>query len=173
VRHHKIFSLFAISAATILSACNAMNNNNTEPQKVFAQVGEGTACEAMDNVSCSGRFGFQIDSAGNFTAGPSFVQKVSVHGTITASELSALAIVANTYLGSASGSKFCFGGATIPGAGEVVTITKVGATDPSVVLSTLPDPVSCLQADPNATKALVAEIDQLRQKYYPVPFPGE
>ena len=162
-----------LSAVFFLCACGGGSKTNAI---AFAQAGEGTACMtgpgSTDNAQCSGRFGFTVDQNGNWAAGPSFQQQVVVHGQITADELSALQMAARNYLDTVSGTTFCHGPGLLLPVVETVNITPLGQ-QASVVSSDLPDPIGCLNGDTNAANAFVAQMDQLRQKYYPVPFPGE
>lgn len=163
-----------LSAIFFLCACGGGNNKTNVV--AFAQAGEGTVCisgqGSSDNADCSGRFGFTVDQNGTWTAGPSFQQQVSVHGQITMDELNALQAAAHTYLDSVTGTTFCHGSGTLPAFMKGFSITPIGQQAVSVS-SDAPDPITCLQGDPAATAAFTAQLDQLRQKYYPVPFPGE
>jgi hypothetical protein len=166
--------ILVAAAIVILCACGG-NSHKTGPV-AFEKTAEGTACftgpGSTDNAQCSGRFGFSVDQNGVWTAGPSFQQQMTVHGQITMDELSALQQAAQTYLDSTNGTKFCSGNGMQTGVGEVVNITPAGK-DTAAVFANLPDPITCLNADASATNAFVAQLDQVRQKYYPVPFPGE
>jgi hypothetical protein len=171
-----VMGLWAALAVVMLCACGG-NSNKTAPV-AFEKTAEGAACMtgpgSTDNTQCSGRFGFTVDESGNWTAGPSFQQQVVVHGQITMDELNALQQAANVYLKTVNGTTFCHGSGDVLNlaVAEVVNITPRGQQS-SIVSSDLPDPIGCLSADPNAANALKAQLDQMRQKYYPVPFPGE
>lgn len=138
----------------------------------FKQAFEQTSCEAMAPSACPGSYGFTVDSAGNFTAGPSpggIIRK----GSITASENSALNAAAEAYLASTGSSTSCQVQQSVPGVSDVVRITNnnsqtIDVFDQGLSPSTIGN---CVTADSDKAAALTMQVQQLRQKYYPNPFP--
>ena len=81
----KTFSLCLILVACLwLNACGAGTNGSAQSQ--WTSVTDQATCEAVNPVSCSGLYGFKVDTSGNFMAGPS-PTGVVVNGAITAAEL--------------------------------------------------------------------------------------
>ena len=156
-----------------LAGCQSMSNNGTQKFGTMNAVFEQTACEAMDPLGCSGEFGFKIDAGGNFTAGPSPTGLV-VQGQITMNELNSLVSAANGMIDSTSSLAGCPAQPAVPGTGEVIRVT----TTAPVTITTLregafndPGEECPAGASTDRIDALNAMVQQLRQKYYPNPFP--
>jgi hypothetical protein len=136
----------------------------------YRQVSEQTTCEAMAPSSCSGTYGFTVDSLGNFTAGPSPSGMV-LKGSITANESSALNAAAEAYLASTGPSASCQVRQSVPGVSDVVRITSNNSQTIDVFDEGMQTTGNCVTADSAKAAALTTQIQQLRQKYYPIPFP--
>ena len=156
-----------------LVGCQSMSNNGTQKFGTMNAVFEQTACEAMDPLGCSGEFGFKIDAGGNFTAGPSPTGK-TVTGQITMSELNSLMSASNGMIDSTSSLAGCSAQPAVPGVGDVIRVT----TTAPVTITTLdegafvgPSEQCPAGASTQQINALNAFVHQLRQKYYPNPFP--
>ncbi len=134
----------------------------------FKQVFEQTGCEALAPSFCSGIYGFTVDSAGNFTAGPS-PSGIIRKGSITASENSALNAAAEAYLATMGSATSCQVHQSVPGVADVVRITT--DTQTIDVFDQGFSPGNCVTADSDKAAALATQVEQLRLKYYPVPFP--
>ncbi len=136
----------------------------------WKQVFEQTTCEAMVPASCSGAYGFTVDSAGNYTAGPS-PDGITRKGSLTSAESAALNTAASAYLDSVGESTPCQVQPSVPGVSDVVRIVNSRNTTIDVFEKGLQTIGNCVTADTSKAAALTAQVQQLRQKYYPVPFP--
>lgn len=136
----------------------------------YRQVFEQTTCEAMVPSSCSGTYGFAVDGLGNFTAGPS-PSGIVLKGSITASESSALNAAAGAYLASTGPSTSCQVRQSVPGVSDVVRITNNNSQTIDVFDEGMQTTGNCVTADSAKAAALTTQVQQLRQKYYAIPFP--
>jgi hypothetical protein len=174
----RIICLCLIPVAGVwLNACGSGGSSNTQSTPKWTSVSERTACEALDPSMCPGLYGFTIDSAGNYVAGPS-PTAVVVKGTITADELNPLVATANDFLASITSTQAC---TTPPGpviqtfpGGEGDEIDIVSTSAQTIVVfdpyGVPPPPTVCVSADPAQTSGLTNAVHQLLDKYYPHPF---
>jgi len=151
-------------AGVLLNGCGASTF------AVWTSVSEQTNCEALNPTACSGLYGFTIASNGQFLAGPSPSGVVS-RGSITADESNQLLIAADEFLSSITSTAACPLGPITPGVGDGINI--IGATGESFIVlsSNISPPGTCVIANPQKTTTLATLVQQLRLKYYPLPFP--
>lgn len=140
------------------------------PAPSFKQAFEQTSCEAMAPSACSGGYGFTVDSAGNFAAGPS-LDGIIRKGSLTAGESSALNAVAEAYLASIGSPTTCQVQQLVPGLSDIVSITRDNNQTIDVFDQDVLTTGNCVTADSSKAAALTTQLQQLRQKYYPIPFP--
>ncbi len=138
----------------------------------FKQAFEQTSCEAMAPSACPGSYGFTVDGAGTFAAGPPPAGTIR-KGSTTASENSALNAAAEAYLASTGSSTSCQVQQSVPGVSDIVRITNNNSHTIDVFDQGLsPNTIgNCVTADSDKAAALTMQVQQLRQKYYPNPFP--
>ena len=139
----------------------------------WTRISEQTSCEVLNPAYCSGLYGFAIDKTGAFTAGPSPGGEV-VQGKITVDELSALSAAANNYLMSVTQQASCQLNPAFPGVGDIITMVTTNMNELGVYISGggVPPNFTCVSADMDRTAALISSVQQLRRKYYSVPFPS-
>jgi hypothetical protein len=164
------------STPTANSATTPTSNPNPTPSPnqfgTLSQISEKTTCEAMNPDDCSGGYGFLIDQTGRFTAGPSLAGMV-LQGTITADELNTLSVDANAYLASVIQLAPCSAVPSVPGVADLITLlTSTGAKITVLDVGALSGG-TCAIADDTKASALELYLQQLRGKYYPVPFPSQ
>lgn len=144
---------------------------NTNP---FSTIKIETRCEAMVDNACLGRFGFAVDSQGNFTAGPDPSGKTA-QGVITPTELESLAN-SIVELNKSEETLGCKPQGAIPGA--VLHISVVYAADgkkADIFFSARQAHFrvqgnECLGGPLQKERAVRAAVSKLLAKYYPVPF---
>ncbi len=166
-RFAKLWPSLMLLTIVLLSACGASNNAAAQ----WTSVSERTSCEALNPSSCSGLYGFTIDNAANFAAGPS-PAGVIIRGTITADELNLLSASANAFLSSITSTAPCPLGPITPGVGDGISISPLSGQSFVVLASNASPPGNCVSSDPAKANGLATVVQQLRLKYYPVPFPS-
>lgn len=153
-------------AGFLLHGCGASNGSTVG----WTSVSEQTECEALNPTACSGLYGFTIASSGQFVAGPS-PGGVAIRGTITADESLQLLIAADGFLSSITATSACPLGPITPGVGDGISIVGANGKSFIVLSSNLIPPGNCVTANPQKTTTLATLVQQLRLKYYPLPFP--
>jgi hypothetical protein len=136
----------------------------------WLDVREQTACEAMQDDYCLGRYGFTIRQDGTFIAGPS-AQGSKVEGRIARQELRRLReLIGRLSWGLSSGERICEPG-SLPGIRDQVDITFAdGSVARAYDLGGSVGKICHLGARDRA-RALHAYLRRLMTRYYPVPFP--
>ena len=153
-------------AGLLLSGCGASNSTFAD----WTSISEQTKCEALNPNACSGLYGFTITSTGQFVAGPSPGGAVS-RGSITADESIRLLIAADEFLSSITSTAACPLGPITPGVGDGISIIGAAGESFIVLSSNVSPPGNCVIANPQKTTTLATLVQQLRLKYYPLPFP--
>ncbi len=162
----RTLSLFLILvAALLLNACGASNSTRSS----WTSISERTSCEALNPSSCSGLYGFTIANSGQFVAGPS-PDGVVTRGSITANELDALLLAANQFLSSITSTAACPLAPITPGVGDGISILTASGQSFVVLSSNASPSGNCVIADPQKATMLATTVQQLRLKYYPLPF---
>lgn len=125
-----------------------------------------TSCEAMNPSYCVGRFGFTVDSTGNFVIGPNAANQ-TLKGQVTSAELTAIkqdldTLVPDYSAGTATMCSQTF----IPG---VATNVLVSATDGKsyVIKDAFRQYCGSQQA---AASDLLSQLGSILKNYYPIPF---
>jgi hypothetical protein len=173
----KVSLLCRLAPVLFLFGCGSgsTTQSTTQPTSQFGtpvQMLEKTACEDFPPSECSGLYGFAIDRAGNFNAGPSPTGVVST-GTITSDELNTLSGDATSYLASVTQVATCPTPTSPAVGGEGDVITLLTNTNAQITILGGAPPLNCGVADPSEANALSSCFQQLREKYYPIPFPAQ
>jgi hypothetical protein len=140
------------------------------PAAAWLQVSERTACEAMLDDYCLGRYGFAINSDGTFVAGPSREGR-KIEGRIPQHELQQLGALIRQLPASASNEERRSNKGGLPGikdqidlalaSGSVVRIYDLGGSVGEIRYIGRWDNVNRLHR----------YLHKLMTQYYPVPFP--
>jgi hypothetical protein len=144
----------------------------------WSRVDSATACEAMVPSYCVGAYGFTIDAQGNYTAG-GLAGSSQVTGQITADELKQLDADLRTIaldIGRSAVPACQSAGSAVPGSGDRVSITLAAGGPAYPLRQSAPAAVGLEECgydgDKVAPPHALTVFGALRQKYYPVPFPG-
>ena len=161
-----------LAPALFLFGCGSGSTQPTNQFGTPVQMSEKTACEALNPIDCSGLYGFTIDRVGNFTAGPS-PTGVVITGAVTNDELNTLSGDATSYLASVTQVATCSTPTSpaVGGEGDIISLLTSANTQ-ITILGGAP-PLNCGVADPTKASALSSYFQQLREKYYPIPFPAQ
>jgi hypothetical protein len=178
---------FVIFSALALAGCGGSGASGTGTQVLASQGGSAaswsrvesaTACEAMVPSYCVGAYGFAIDAQGTYTAGGLAGSK-QVTGQITADELKQLDADLRTIaldIGHSAVPDCRSAGSAVPGSGDHVSITlATGGTAYPLrqnAQATVGLQECSYNGDLQAPLHALTTFGALRQKYYPVPFPG-
>jgi hypothetical protein len=128
-----------------------------------------TACEAMHDDHCLGRYGFAVRSDGSYLAGPSPAGR-RVEGRITPDELARLDHLADAF-SAAGAAQELDSGPTLPGIKDQLDVEFDGGA--AIRVYELGGPGRKIRyrgAWADATR-LHAELRKLLERYYPTPFP--
>ena len=141
------------------------------PAVSWLEVSERTACEAMQDKYCLGRYGFTIHYDGTFATGASSGVGVT-EGKITPQELQRLAsLVRGTSTGALGGARTCNKGG-LPGIKDQVDLTFANGV--VVRIYDLGGSVGevCFVGQWDNVHRLHQYLRGLMSRYYPVPYPG-
>jgi hypothetical protein len=136
----------------------------------WLQISERTACEAMQEAYCAGRFGFTIRQDGSFVAGE-FGAGRTVEGKIAPEELQQLSLlIREASPGATGGEQTCRKGG-LPGVKDQVDLTLTGGA--VVRIYDLGSRVGhvCHVGNWHRVRRLHDHLRSLMSRYYPVPFP--
>jgi hypothetical protein len=140
------------------------------PSATWVEVREQTACEAMQDDYCLGRYGFTIKRDGTFIAGPSG-QGGKAEGRIKPQELRRLGeLIAQLSANHSPGERTCDPGGP-PGIRDQVDITfPSGRVARAYDLGGSVGKICYIGVWEDVRK-LHAYLHRLLNRYYPVPFP--
>jgi hypothetical protein len=139
---------------------------------VWLEISERTACEAMQDDYCLGRYGFTIQHDGRFVAGPS-AQGSKVEGRVKSTELKRLGeLVMQVSASTTHGERVCDPGG-VPGIKDQVDVTftagqVVRAYDLGGSVGKL-----CYVGSWDNVSRLHQYLRKLMTQYYPLPFPND
>jgi hypothetical protein len=150
-----------------LAICDAAAAN---PPPAWLEVREQTACEAMRDDDCLGRYGFAVEHDGTFVAGPS-ARGSKVEGRIKRQELRRLGeLIGRLSSSLPSGEKTCEPGA-LPGIKDQVDVTLAGGSVTRAYDLGGSVGKICYPGARDHAHALHEYLRKLMTRYYPVPFP--
>ena len=137
----------------------------------WLEVREMTACEAMKDDYCLGRYGFTIKHDGTFLAGPS-TGGSKAQGRIERMELLRLRELIGQLSATLPGQDRVCDSGGLPGIKDRLDIMFTGG--PVVRAYDLGSPVGriCYVGDRDPVHKLHEYLRALMTRYYPVPFPG-
>jgi hypothetical protein len=142
------------------------------PAATWLEVSERTACEAMQDEQCVGRYGFTIRRGGTFVAGGSGGSR-TIEGKLALQELQKLDLLIRAASTSArSGERTCRKGG-LPGIRDQVDLTFADGT--VIRLYDLGGQVgqACCVGSWDRVGRLHDYLRRLMSRYYPVPFPTQ
>jgi hypothetical protein len=144
-------------------ALGAMSGN-------WLQVREQTTCEAMQDESCLGRYGFAIHRDGTFLAGPSG-EGGNAEGRIKPRELQQLEALMRRILPDAPGGQIPCKIGGPPGIRDQLDVTFMGES--VVRIYDLGGSVGklCYRGSRHDVERLHQYVHKLMTRYYPIPFP--
>jgi|GEM_PF-6878155 len=162
----RIMATLAITVsfgAILLAACGGGGNVSLHAAPLWIQVSDKATC-ATAGTACSGYYGFVIDDAGNYTAGPN-AQGQTLKGTVTKTEWNQLQSAADALANdiAASPDALCKAQQFPAGVSDLVQIVAAGR------LYSVQDGANELCAYGGSTAdsiALIDLVDTLRAKYY-------
>jgi hypothetical protein len=161
----RAFWLFGI----LVSLHVPITSNAAPPQasEIWLEARERTACEAMQDDYCLGRYGFAINHDGTFVAGPSN-QGTKTEGRIEMGELLRLGeLIEHLSKSLLAGRRACDSGGLV-GIKDQVDLTL--ATGFVARLYELGNGRICYLGSKVSAKEFHSYVRSLMTKYYPIPF---
>lgn len=142
----------------------------TKRSRTWKSIRETTTCEAVAPGSCIGEYGFTIDAAGRFTAGPS-PGGLRVQGSLTAEERKKLqrAIDEDAVKGAGL-SEMCTASRLIPGTSDRLTLTSSKGRERVIYRRDRPNE-TCFTGNRDAATKLHDVMQSLMAEHYPQHFP--
>jgi hypothetical protein len=143
---------------------------STTPAATWLEVSERTACEAMQEEYCVGRYGFTIHHDETFVAG-GFGSGRTIEGKIASQELQQLSLLIREASRGALGAEQMCSKGGLPGIKDQVDLTFKDGT--VVRIYDLGGRVGqvCYVGNWDKVRRLHGYLRSLMSRYYPVPFP--
>ena len=142
------------------------------PAAAWLEVSEHTACVAMQDEYCLGRYGFAIRRGGTFVAGGSDGGR-TMEGKLALPELQKLDSLIRVAASSARGGERRCRKGGLPGIKDQVDLTFTDGT--AIRLYDLGGQVgqACYVGNWDRVRPLHDYLRRLMSRYYPVPFPTQ
>jgi hypothetical protein len=157
-----LFTILVVSHQTLSFADVAILS--TSP--IWLEMREQTACEAMQDDYCLGRYGFAIKRDGTFIAGPS-ESGSKTQGRINSRELQRLGLLIQHLSQSLrSRERTCYPGGLV-GIKDQVDITF---TTGIVRAYDIRNGITCYVGTETHARRLLDYMKRLMRRYYPIPF---
>ncbi|HEX7156970.1 MAG TPA: hypothetical protein VF229_07120, partial [Burkholderiaceae bacterium] len=154
------------------SALLAADGGAGGPAPSWLEVRQATACEAMRDEYCLGRYGFTVRRDGTFVAGPSD-KGVEVSGRITDQEANALRALLDGLSAQALAREDSLQQRSLPGVRDQLDIRFAdGSVIRAYDLGAAPNRVR-FRGEWASSRRLHDFIAGLMQTYYPIPFPDK
>ncbi len=157
-----------LAIITLLLAAAAFPAEAVKPTR-WKAVHEKTSCEAVAPGSCIGEYGFTVDAAGRFTAGPS-PKGIHVDGQLTSSELTELQAAVGQALRHARKPESCVPSRNIPGSSARLTVTSIGGREQVIFRRESPSQL-CFRGRRATATHLRDVMQRLMAEHYPQHFP--
>jgi hypothetical protein len=142
------------------------------PSPPWVEISERTACEAMQDDYCLGRYGFTIKQDGAFLAGPSPPGR-TVEGRLKSWELQQLAELIGQVSADATNQEKICGQGAVSGPKDQIDVTFAdGHIVRAYDFGSRPGQV-CYIGGRDNVRLLHEHLRTLMTQYYPVPFPKD
>lgn len=148
-----------------------MGTVSTTGGPAWLSVAEQTACEAMQDDHCLGRYGFAVYRDGSFLAGPG-PENRKVEGQITPEEMHQLEELMQAISAETSAKSLTCESRGFPGNKDQIDVRFPRETVVRIYdLGGRPGRL-CYHGEPRRVEQIHKYMHSLMERYYPIPFPG-